>query len=170
MFIFETNNYFVAPVLDSDSQEILNIYNSNPTFLRKHIGREKVTLKWLMSEMKEMSELGFMSYKIVHKDQEQIIGFIDFKVGEESYISLIMIHDSYRYNGVGRTVYKSFEEYLLGLGVCSVRIDVVSNYDNSVLDFWTSEGFMTCSEIELNWCGYKMPAFIMKKKLVDKTL
>lgn len=59
-----------------------------------------------------MRKSEFCSCKVVEKPSGEIIGLIDFRIGEESYLSLLMIHNDYANRGFGKQIYKAFEEYV----------------------------------------------------------
>lgn len=158
---FETQNFYVDLVNNNDLNEVIEIYNSNEHFLVAH--EERITKQWITEEIELMEEIGFNSGKIVEKSSGKIIGVIDFKVGEESYLSLLMIHNDFRGKGFGKLIFQGFEEYVKSLK--SKCIDVVTNYDHSVLDFWIKNGFIKFKDIELNWAGKRLPAVTMKKNL-----
>jgi len=163
--IFETKNFYVDLVNNNDLNEIIEIYNSNEHFLVAHLDKNKITNQWIIEEIESMKEIGFYSGKIVEKSSGKIIGVMDFKVGEESYLSLLMIHNDFKGKGFGKLIFQAFEEYVKSLKSKSIRIDVVTNYDSSVLDFWIKNGFIQLKDIELNWEGKKLPAVTMKKNL-----
>lgn len=97
-----------------------------------------------------MKEIGFYSCKIVEISSEKIMGVIDFKVGEETYLSLLMIHNDFKSKGFGKLILQAFEEYVKSLKSKCIRIDVVTNYENSALDFWIKNGFIKFKNVELN--------------------
>ena len=163
--IFETKSLYVDLVNYNDLNEIIEVYNSNKHFLVAHMDREKISNQWIMEEIESMKKIGFCSGKIVEKSSGKIIGVMDFKAGEESYLSLLMIHNDFKGKGYGKLIFQAFEEYVRSLESKCIRIDVVSNYDNSVLDFWIKNGFIKYNDIELNWTGKKLPAVTMKKNL-----
>ena len=47
-----------------------------------------------------------------------------------------MIDNSFRGQGIGLRIYELFEMYVKYCNSSSIRIDVVTNYDKHVLDFW----------------------------------
>jgi len=63
----------------------------------------------------------------------------------------------------GKQIFRAFEEYAKSLKSKCIRIDVVTNYDNSVFDFWVRNGFVKFKHVELNWTGKTLPAIIMKR-------
>ncbi|SHK21883.1 GNAT family N-acetyltransferase [Tepidibacter formicigenes] len=163
--IFETLNTYVDFVEDIDFKDILDIYNSNKEFLKAHMDKEKVDIKWLEFEINEMKKIGFYSCKIKDKNTLETVGLLDFGMKEECYLSLLMIHNEYKNKGYGKEVYKGLEEYLNDK-VSSIRIDVVTDYNKDVLKFWKLNGFEVKDEIKLNWAGKDLPAVLMKKYLI----
>jgi len=126
---------------------------------------ENVTGQWVLGEIESMKKVGFCSCKIVEILSGKTIGIIDFKVGEETYLSLLMMHKDFKGRGYGKLVLHAFEKYAKLLNSKSIRIDVVTNYDSSVLDFWIGNNFIKFEEVALNWAGKILPAVIMKKDL-----
>lgn len=162
--IFETGSYFVDLVKSNDIKEILGIYNSNAKFLMNHMDNDKITDQWLIDELKSMDNMGFESYKVVEKNTEKIVGIIDSKIGEETYLSLLMLHTDCQGNSLGCLIYEGFEEYIKTLGSKYIKIDVVVNYDVEIINFWIKRGFEKCKGIVLDWNGKELPAITMKKK------
>lgn len=163
--IYQMKDYIMDLTLEEDLEEMLNIYNSNVQFLLNHMDRDMVTIDWLLNEFKEMRNIGFNSFKVVEKNTNRIIGIIDYKTGEETYLSLLMIHIDFKYMGIGKIIYRAFEEYCITMKSSSIRIDVVNDYDSVVYDFWIKNGFSRFEEIELNWTGKVLPAVVMKKSI-----
>lgn len=151
-------------LIDSkDLNDITRIYNSNKVFLKSHIGKEIVTTKWVSDELNIMKNEGFYSYKVIQKESNEIVGLIDFKLGKETYLSLLMIDNNLRGQGIGMKVYKLFEIYSKYYNSESLRIDVVKNYDKYVINFWIKNGFKMIENITLNWNEKVLPAVVMKK-------
>lgn len=148
-----------------DIKEILGVYNSNDHFLINHVDTNKVTSEWIHRELKEMRDVGFNSYKIVETRTGKIIGIADFKLDVETYLSLLMIHSDFQGNGFGKLIFQGFEEYAKSFRSKCIRIDVVTNYDNSVLNFWVNNGVVKFKDVQLNWTGKFLPAITMKKFL-----
>lgn len=163
--IFESKNFHAALVEENDLNEILEVYNSNEGFLLNHLNTDRVTEKWMIEELASMREIGFQSCKIVERESGRIMGIMDFKGGEETYLSLLIIHRDFKGKGLGRAIFQAFEMFLKSLKSKGIRIDVVINYDDSVLDFWVGNGFAKYDDVELNWDGRILPAVIMKKYL-----
>jgi ribosomal protein S18 acetylase RimI-like enzyme len=112
-----------------------------------------------------MKDEGFYSCKVVQKKSNKIVGLIDFKVDKEAYLSLLMIDNSFRGQGIGLRIYELFEMYIKSCKSSSIRLDVVTNYDRHVLGFWLKNGFKSIENITLNWNEKVLPAVVMKKDL-----
>jgi ribosomal protein S18 acetylase RimI-like enzyme len=162
---FETKEFYVDLLKEKDVNEIVEVYNSNKHFLMSHMDKEKVESQWVIEELCSMKEAGFDSCKVVEKSTGKIIGAMDFKIGEETYLSLLIIHNDFRRNGFGKLVCQAFEEYVRLCDSRYIRIDVVNNYDSSVIDFWIKNGFVKFDDVVLNWTGKRLPAVTMKKCL-----
>lgn len=162
---FETKRLYVDSVEKDKLVDILEIYNSNTNFLEVHMSKKSVDVNWIKEEIKTTEESGFHSCKIVLKETEKVIGIIDFSLKKECYLSLIMIHNNYKKMGYGKEIYLGFEKLIKSKKCKSIRIDVVTNYDNNVLEFWRLNGFDVIDNIELNWTGKVLPAVVMKKEI-----
>jgi L-amino acid N-acyltransferase YncA len=163
--VFESKEFYVDSIEAKDLEEILEVYNSNTHFLTNHMNINKVTTDWILEELASMKGAGFHSCKIVERSSGKIVGIIDFRTGEETYLSLLMIHNDFKSKGLGRLIFHSFEKYIKSLKSKCIRIDVVTNYDDSVIDFWIKNGFIKFKDVELNWTGKILPAAVMKKYL-----
>ncbi len=163
--IFESKDFYVDLVTDMDLNQVAEVYNSNRYFLLAHMDKEKIANQWMVDEIESMQEVGFSSCKIVENNSQKTIGVMDFKVGDETYLSLLMIHSDFKGRGFGKQILQAFEEYARSLKSKCIRIDVVTDYDDSVLDFWIGNGFIKVKDVELNWTGKRLPAVIMKKSL-----
>lgn len=141
------------------------MYNSNPEFLMRHTGRDRVTHPWIRNELAAMKGAGFVSGKIVEKLSRDIVGVIDFQVAKESYLSLLMLHAQAKNRGYGRQLYEAFEFYACRHQSTQIRLDVVTDYNDAVLRFWSKSGFHRYKDIELDWAGVVLPAVVMKKDL-----
>lgn len=162
---FKTNDFYVDLIKNEDLNEVIEVYNSNKHFLINHMDKDKITNEWIINELESMKKVGFFSCKIVDVNSEKIIGVIDFKIEHETYLSLLMIHSDFKNKGFGKLLFKSFEEYAKSLKSKCIRIDVVTNYDDSVLNFWSKNGFTKFKNVTLNWTGKDLPATTMKKVL-----
>ena len=161
--LFETKDFYIDIIEYKDLDEIVDVYNSNKQFLINHIGREQVTNEWIAHELDAMKLACFYSCKIVEIKTGKITGIIDFKIGKETYLSLLMLRNSFKGKGYGKSIFHAFEEYAKLQKSKHIRIDVVADYDNSVLDFWFNNGFVKAEDIQLNWAEKVLPAVVMKK-------
>ena len=161
--LFESENVYVDKVQPTDVQDIVSLYNSNKEFMRHHMGTEHVSPDWVRNEWESIKESGFLSCKAVEKKSGNIIGIIDFKVEEETYLSLLMIHSEAQNQGIGKQIYDAFEEYVKMANSKSIRLDVVTEYSEHVVKFWIQRGFVKDHDIELNWSSVILPAVVMKK-------
>ena len=165
--LFESENVYVEEVQPIDVQDIVNLYNSNKDFIQHHMGTDRVTPEWVQNEWEAMKQSGFLSCKAVEKKSGKIVGIIDFNVGEESYLSLLIIHGDAQNQGIGKQIYDAFEEYVKMAHSKSIRLDVVTKYSDNVVKFWSKRGFIKDRDIELNWSGVTLPAIVMKKVLCE---
>lgn len=163
--IIQSKGFYIDLVSNNDVKEVLEVYNSNENFLMHHMDMNKVTSKWLLEELENMRDIGFCSCKIVENCTGKIIGIIDFMIADETYLSLLMINSAFQGKGFGKLIFQGFEEYVKSLKSKCIKIDVVTNYDNSVLDFWINNGFIKIKDVELNWTGKVLTAVTMKKFL-----
>lgn len=163
--IFETKDFYVDLVEKKDLKDIVEVYNSNINFLESHLNTDKVTYKWMYNELEIMEEANFHSCKIIKKNTGKIIGLIDFRIDKETYLSLLILHNNDKNKGFGKLIYEALEEHVKLFKSDCIRIDVVTNYDNNVVNFWSRNGFNMIEEIELNWGGKILPAIIMNKNL-----
>ena len=165
--VFETKTIHVAEVQPTVVQDVVSLYNSNKDFIRHHMGTDHITPEWVMNEWETMKQSGFLSCKAMDKKSGNTIGIIDFKVGEETYLSLLTIHEEAQNQGIGKQIYDAFEEYATAAHSKSIRLDVVTKYSDNVAKFWVKRGFVKERDIELNWSGVILPAVVMKKALCE---
>lgn len=163
--LFAQDAFYIEQVTQADLDAVLAVYQSNKAFLSHHLGRDTVTRVWLESELAAMASAGFSSCKIVERDASNLIGIVDFKLAEESYLSLLMLHGEYQGLGLGKQIYHAIEDYAKKHGSTAIRIDVVTGYDPGVCNFWRSRGFIKVQEVTLHWAGKTLPALAMKKQL-----
>ena len=166
--LFKSQNFIVSEISEKNEMDIkkaVRIYNSNIAFLKSHLNVESVTEDWIAEEFKSMQEAGFLSCKIIDLHSDEVVGLMDFKISEETYLSLIMIDGAKRSKGVGSEIIGCFEQYARSKGGNRVRIDVATNYDDTSLKFWENIGFIVHDEIELSWSGREIPAVKMVKGL-----
>ncbi|MBU3143774.1 GNAT family N-acetyltransferase [Clostridium sp. CF012] len=163
--IFQSKGFYIDLVQNKDLKDIVEVYNSNKYFLINHMDIDNVKYEWILEELESMKKANFYSCKVVEKSSDKIIGIVDFKIGEETYVSLLMIHNDYKNKGFGKLIYRALEEYVKSVKSKCMRVDVVIKYDDTVLNFWVENGFIIIEDIELNWTGKILPAVIMRKFL-----
>ena len=166
-----SDRWIIRDVKAEEYQVIANIYNSNPSFLHRHLGQECIDVNFIFAEAQGMKDLGFKSCviegtKLEENDKdEEIIGVLDFKCDNECYLSLMMLAKEYQNKGVGQEIYKFFESSLKEKGCETVRIDVVYDYPENVIPFWEKLGFKSYEKIQLTWGNKTNSAVVMKKSL-----
>lgn len=163
--IFETEEFYIDSIENHDIEDICKIYNSDTHFLSKHLGSTKVTSEWMSDEIASAKKSGFQLCIIIEKCSGNKIGILDFKAAEETYLSLLFIHNDFKGRGIGKKVFTNFEKYITSLNSKCIRIDVVRDYDDSVFNFWRNNGFSGSQNAELNWSGNILSAITLKKHL-----
>lgn len=163
--ILQSDNILLSEIHDDDYIKILEIYNSNKSFLHSHLDKNQIDLQWIEEELELMKKMNFKTLKIQEKASGQMIGFIDLKFHEQSYLSLLMIHNDFHNKGYGKAAYALLEEFLLKEKVKNIRIDVVYDYDNIVMQFWINRGFNKVKNIQLRWGDQYLGASMMNKTL-----
>ena len=111
-----------------------------------------------------MIEIGFESLFIID-DKNEKIGFCDIKIGEETYLSLLMLDKKTHGMGYGKEILQQIERMLIERNAQRVRIDVVNDYKDNVVSFWIKHGYMEMETIKLEWNGYHSTAVKMYKFL-----
>lgn len=169
MTVEEMDGLFeLRPAGEEDIPRLAELYNSNPDFLKNHLGMERVTTGFIREELTEMVRAGFYSCVLTDGESRAIIALCDYKPGEETYLSLVMLDGAGRGVGLGRRVYKHLEEVFLRDGALRIRIDVVDGYEGNVVGFWEKQGFLPHERLVLDWDGHTMEAQVMKKELNTK--
>jgi len=56
---FKVNSYIINRVDQNDINKIVDIYNSNKTFLRSHMGSSSVSKEFILNEIEHMKKVGF---------------------------------------------------------------------------------------------------------------
>ncbi|AFS79475.1 acetyltransferase, GNAT family [Gottschalkia acidurici 9a] len=163
--LFRSKKLYVDLVDNKDLYRITEVYNSSKKFLISHTNYDSVRNEWIYEEIESMKKIGFHCCKIVEISSQKLIGIMDFKIDKETYLSLLIIHNDYKNKGFGKEIFHALEIYAKSLRSDSIRIDVVTNYDNYVLDFWTKIGFIKIKDIELKWAGKTLCGDMMKKIL-----
>jgi GNAT superfamily N-acetyltransferase len=160
-----TPTHKITPISAADLPAITAIYNSNREFLRAHLGAERLSEDWVWNEYEVTRELGFCCCKIVCSASGLTIGFLEFKLSEETYLSLLMLHKDYQNSGVGKEVLQAFEAYAKRQNSKRVRIDAVSRYSEAVTRFWRNNGYLPEKDITLYWNEKELKAVKMVKTL-----
>ncbi|MGN2370119.1 GNAT family N-acetyltransferase [Clostridium cagae] len=158
------DNYIIEKVNQNDVIKIVDIYNSHKNFLNSHMRISSVSKGFVLNEIEEMKNIGFISSTI--KDNKgEIVGLCDFKIADEVYLSLLMIDAKLKGNGLGRVIYNQLENLFKYKNASRIRIDVVYGYQENVFGFWKKQGFISSEKIELEWNGYKSQAVKMYKTI-----
>lgn len=76
-----------------------------------------------------------------------------------------MIHSSLKGKGLGKDIYNNLERVFKSNNVKSIRIDVVCDYEENVVEFWKKQGFVSKDKVELEWNGYKSNVIKMYKNI-----
>lgn len=158
--------YVIRKTISTDITKIVEIYNSNIKFLVNHLGVEQVDEKFIDKEIMDMKKSNFLSCVIIDLKTDEIIGVLDYKPDITVYLSLIMVHSKFQGKEVGNTIYKNFEQLMLQSQKESIRIDVVNDYTDNVIGFWTKQDFIAQKEIQLQWGDKKFKALVMTKSLI----
>jgi len=157
--------YFLRPVCEKDYADIAAVYNSNPVFLQNHLGLERVDAAFAAEEAACMRKAGFCSCAIVNAESAKIQGILDYRSGQEAYLSLIMIDARLQGRGIGRSIYFNFEQQMRQAGSMSIRIDVVNDYPGSLVSYWKALGFSEAETISLRWGKKTSRAMLMRKRI-----
>lgn len=164
--LFGTQSYYVDCISPTDIYDIMNVYNSNVDFLKTHLDKEQITLAWITDELSSTADMGFKTYKIVQAYSNAVMGVIDIKIDPiESYLSLLMLHESFKNQGLGKNIYQNLEFYIKSCGSNVIRIDVVTHHNDKVLGFWKNLGFSKACDVVMNWSGKELSAACMKKPI-----
>lgn len=164
--MFASDDFSAERAQCHDVEEIATVYNSNPDFLNTHLGRSQISEKWVAAELAAMKEAGFDSYVIRTTSSALVMGVLDISLNiEESYLSLLMLHEGFRRQKLGYQLYSVIEEYVRSTGSRRIRIDVVKEDDGAVYSFWEQQGFMGVEQIDMTWGDKQLVATRMIKQL-----
>lgn len=163
--LFQTHDAYIDVVNPEDIADLVAIYNSHRHFCTHHLGRHTVTAPWMKDEIRTVKDDGFVPLKIVEKSTQHVIGLLDVKIDRETYLSLLMIHEQCQGRGFGQSVYHSLEAYLRMHQGQSIRIDVATEYDARVMNFWRKDQFQALHQVTLTWHGASFAALTMTKIL-----
>lgn len=160
------NRYQIRAICIEDYMQVTNIYNSNRSFLQNHLGIELIDKDFIHKEVLEMQSVGFNSDVIVDTNMQKLLGVLDYRNGEEVYLSLFMLTNDLQGKGFGREIYSFFEEQMKQCGSKTIRIDVVNDYTDNVIPFWRKMGFLECETVILEWGNKRSQAIVMRKTIV----
>ena len=163
------DNYKFDIITRNDIDKILDIYNSNTSFLENHMGISTVSKEFIINEIEEMINIGFNSLVIKNSD-DNTLGICDFKIEDDVYLSLLMIDGKEKRNRLGSRIYNQLEQIFKAKKANRVRIDVVYDYEENVVGFWEKQGFIHYEKIQLEWNGYKSNAIKMYKTICNLNL
>lgn len=165
MAVFVGKKYRIEKVQKEHYARLVEVYNSNRGFLEHHLGVTFVDEGFILREALTMQEAGFVSCVAVDLFRQEVEGLIEFRPGEEVYLSLLMLDRKICGRGEGRELYELFEEGVVKGGCNCVRIDVVDDYEDNVTGFWREMGFAAEEHIDLSWGEKKSRALVMRKTL-----
>ncbi|MFV0341617.1 MAG: GNAT family N-acetyltransferase [Anaerocolumna sp.] len=163
--IIKTKHFFVDTIAINDYDEIVDLYNTNIEFLEKHQGIKQISREWFEFETTSMKELNYITCKIIDSVSGKILGIFDYLPDTETYLSIIIFHKDCKGRGIGSEFLEEFFIYLKSIESLSLRVDVVTGYNDQVLNFWTKHGFQIYDHIQLNWNDTILPAVSMRKYL-----
>lgn len=155
----------LRPAGRKDAAVLAAIYNSNPEFLRHHLGRERVDEAFLLSELEEMSRVGFVTLLITQGRNGPALAAADVRCGQEAYLSLLILHRDAQGHGLGRQCAALLEEHLRAGGSRRVRIDVVDDHPGNPLPFWQRMGYEGSERVALTWGDKTSSALVLRKEL-----
>ena len=157
--------YIIREIHTSDFKQVVEVYNSNQKFLLNHLGLEFIDEDFISKEVSTMSNVGFRSCVIVNSENQTVQGVLDYKTDKEIYLSLLMLSADLHGKGIGRDIYSFFESKMLQAESTSIRLDVVNDYQENVVPFWKSLGFLEYESITLDWGNKKSNAVVMRKNI-----
>lgn len=160
----QVDKFIFDGVNEKDIDKIVDIYNSNVSFLSNHLGVSSISRDFILNELDEMKKIGFHSL-VIKNYKGEVVGLCDYKLGDDVYLSLLMIDRRLKGNGLGKSIYQQLEDRFRKEKAKRVRIDVVYNYNENVLGFWNKLGFVPSEKIELEWNGFKSKAVKMYKNI-----
>lgn len=155
----------LRPACEQDTARIVEIYNSNPTFLTAHLGRTSVDVAFLLQDHADAKSAGFLCC-VLEADDGRVAGVMDYRPGRTAYLSLLMLDKAHQGQGLGAACCRLFEERMRNEGCEAVRIDVVGGYEGCALGFWQAQGYLLKGEADLAWGDKRSRASILVKRLV----
>lgn len=158
------DNYIIDIIEQKDIDKVIDIYNSNKTFIENHLGVSRVSREFIVNEIQEMDNVGFTS-AVMKDNKGNIVAICDYKIEDEVYLSLLMIDAKLKGKGLGQSIYNQFEKIFKAKNVSRIRLDVVYDYKENVIGFWEKQGFISSEKIQLEWNGHKSKAVKMYKSI-----
>ena len=73
------DNYIFNTIDQNDIDKIVDIYNSNKTFLEHHLGISNISKDFIVNEIEKMINIGFSSL-VIKNNEGNIVGICDFKI------------------------------------------------------------------------------------------
>ena len=141
------------------------IYNSNPDFLRQHLGQEQISLDFIYNERREAVLHGFTLHLIL--EHALPIGILDYMQRPNGYVylSLLILDASAQRQGLGKQAFHAFETLVRSRGATRIRIDVVNDYAPNLIPFWQRLGFTGTRTDSLSWGTKRSQILVMEKQL-----
>lgn len=155
----------LRPACEQDTALIVEIYNSNPTFLTAHLGRTSVDAAFLLQDHADAKSAGFLCC-VLEADDGRIAGVMDYRPDRTAYLSLLMLDKAHQGQGLGAACCRLFEERMRNEGCEAVRIDVVGGYEGCALGFWQAQGYLPKGETDLKWGAKRSRASMLIKRLM----
>ena len=112
-----------------------------------------------------MEKMGFLPCVIEDSPAGDVLGVLDYRPGEEVYLSLLLLDAPRQRQGLGRAVFHQFEKEMARQGSTSIRIDVVDDHPDHPGPFWERLGFRAVGRVQLAWGKKTSSAVVMKKYL-----
>ncbi len=160
-------NFILYDVSDINIDNVMQIFNSNEEFLLGNLDRPLIDRNFVINEICNMSNLGFITYILTDLNGKEI-GMCEYKIGYDVYISLLIVNKDFQNRGIGSQIYKLLESKFKSQGVQKISLEILEDGDRSK-DFWTKLGFVLDEKTILEWDDKKIKAFRMIKDLSIKS-
>jgi RimJ/RimL family protein N-acetyltransferase len=158
--IFCANDYIVRAMETDDLQRTLAVYQQVEDFLA--LGPvPKASMEMVLEDIQHSKESGGLFCVVVDNNGNQI-GVVDF-VPEltkgTAFLSLLMISQEFRNQGIGHAIVKALESYLIyTYGIHTIESGVQTNNEPGIR-FWKKCGFeigQTAKPLEDGTIAYDM--------------
>ncbi len=156
-------NFILYDVSDINVDNVMKIFNSNEEFLIGHLDKPLIDRDFVVNEICNMSNLGFITYILTDLNGREI-GMCEYKIGYDVYISLLIVNKDLQNRGIGSQIYRLLESKFKSQGVQKISIEILENGDKSI-DFWLKQGFILEEKTILEWDDKKINARRMIKDL-----